>query len=133
MTDESVVWLEEVGKEDIAIVGGKGASLGEMLRAELPVPPGFGVTAQAFKRFIDENGINDELFGSLEMNVDNADILRDVEKKAKQVIMGAKVKYREPCIREGKHSLLAAVQNSIKAYLPDASLIVEEGKYDIYT
>jgi len=84
MTEDSVVWLEEVGKEDIAIVGGKGASLGEMLRAELPVPTGFAVTAQAFRRFIDENGINDELFGSLEVDVDNADILRDAEKKAKR-------------------------------------------------
>ncbi len=84
MTEDSVIWLEEVGKEDIAIVGGKGASLGEMLRAELPVPGGFAVTAQAFRRFIDENGINDELFGSLEVDVDNADILRNAEKKAKR-------------------------------------------------
>src|SRR3990170_890280 len=109
MTEDSVVWLEEVGKEDIAIVGGKGASLGEMLRAELPVPRGFAVTAQAFRRFIDENGINDELFGSLD--VDNADILRDAEKKAKKVIMDAKMppdidnsirsKYQEMCKREG--------------------------------
>ena len=91
MTEDSVVWLEEVGKEDIAIVGGKGASLGEMLRAELPVPTGFAVTAQAFRRFIDENGINDELFGSLEVDVDNADILRNAEKKAKKIIMDAKM------------------------------------------
>jgi len=84
MTEDSVVWLEEVGKEDIAIVGGKGASLGEMLRAELPVPTGFAVTAQAFRRFIDENGINDALFSSLEVDVDNADILRNAEKTAKR-------------------------------------------------
>ena len=90
MTENSVVWLEEVGKEDIAIVGGKGASLGEMLRAELPVPTGFAVTAQAFRRFIDETGINDELFGSLEVDVDNADILRNAEKKAKKIMMDAK-------------------------------------------
>src|SRR3990172_8127948 len=77
MTDDMVVWLEEVGKEDIAIVGGKGASLGEMLRAELPVPAGFAVTAQAFRRFIDENGIGEELFSSLEINVDDAETLPD--------------------------------------------------------
>ncbi len=91
MTEDSVVWLEEVGKEDIAIVGGKGASLGEMLRAELPVPTGFAVTAQAFRRFIDENGINDELFGALEVNVDDSDILRKAEKNAKNIIMNAKI------------------------------------------
>jgi len=81
MTEDSVVWLEEVGKEDIAIVGGKGASLGEMLRAELPVPTGFAVTAQAFRRFIDENGISEELFSSLDVDVDDADILRALRKK----------------------------------------------------
>src|SRR3990172_1087433 len=91
MKEESVVWLEEVGKEDIAIVGGKGASLGEMIHAELPVPPGFAVTAQAFRRFIDENGIAEKLFGSLDVNVDDAEILRGAEKTAKKIVMEAKV------------------------------------------
>src|SRR3990172_561088 len=111
MANDSVVWLEEVGKEDIAIVGGKGASLGEMIRAELPVPGGFAVTAQAFRRFLDENGISDELFSSLDVNVDDANILRDAEKKAKKIVLGAKIpvdieksiasKYKELCKREG--------------------------------
>src|SRR3990170_6918483 len=91
MANDMVVWLEEVGKEDISIVGGKGASLGEMLRAELPVPTGFAVTAQAFRRFIDENGVSKELFKSLEVNVDDADMLREAEKKAKKIIMGANI------------------------------------------
>ncbi len=139
MTDESVVWLEEVGKEDIAIVGGKGASLGEMLRAELPVPPGFAVTAQAFRRFVDENGINDELFSSLEVDVDNADILRDAEKKAKKIIMGAKIpadmeksiksKYRELCKRE-KDEVFVAVRSSATAEdLPDASFAGQQDTF----
>ena len=120
MTEDSVVWLEEVGKEDIAIVGGKGASLGEMLRAELPVPTGFAVTAQAFRRFIDENGISEKLFGSLEVDVDDADVLRSAEKKAKQIIMDAKMpqdieksirsKYKELCKREGEEVYVAAVR-----------------------
>jgi pyruvate,water dikinase len=139
MTDESVVWLEEVGKEDIAIVGGKGASLGEMLRAELPVPPGFAVTAQAFRRFIDENEIGDELFSSLEVDVDNADILRDAEKKAKKIIMGAKIsadmeksiksKYRELCKRE-KDEVFVAVRSSATAEdLPDASFAGQQDTF----
>jgi pyruvate,water dikinase len=115
MANDSVVWLEEVGKEDIAIVGGKGASLGEMIRAELPVPGGFAVTAQAFRRFIDENGISDELFRSLEVDVDDADILREAEKNAKKIIMGASIpadieesirsKYRDLCQRELSNQL----------------------------
>ncbi len=139
MTEDSVIWLEEVGKEDIAIVGGKGASLGEMLRAELPVPTGFAVTAQAFRRFIDENGINDELFSSLEVDVDNADLLRDAEKKAKKIIMGAKIpadmeksiksKYRELCKRE-KDEVFVAVRSSATAEdLPDASFAGQQDTF----
>ncbi|MGB8217522.1 MAG: phosphoenolpyruvate synthase [Candidatus Methanoperedens sp.] len=139
MIEDPVIWLEEVGKEDIAIVGGKGASLGEMLRAELPVPPGFAVTAQAFRRFIDENGINDELFSSLEVDVDNADILRDAEKKAKKIIMGAKIpadmeksiksKYRELCKRE-KDEVFVAVRSSATAEdLPDASFAGQQDTF----
>jgi len=43
---DAVVWLEEVGKEDLSVVGGKGASLGEMIKIGVPVPGGFAVTAQ---------------------------------------------------------------------------------------
>jgi pyruvate,water dikinase len=40
-TTRSVVWFSEVGKEDLGLVGGKGANLGELTRAGIPVPPGF--------------------------------------------------------------------------------------------
>ena len=59
---DTVVWLEEVGKEDLSVVGGKGASLGEMINIGVPVPGGFAVTAQAFRDFIDRSGISEELF-----------------------------------------------------------------------
>ncbi|KAB2948263.1 MAG: phosphoenolpyruvate synthase [Candidatus Methanoperedens sp.] len=139
MTEDSVVWLEEVGKEDIAIVGGKGASLGEMLRAELPVPTGFAVTAQAFRRFIDETGINDELFGSLEVDVDNADILRNAEKKAKKIIMDAKMpldiensirsKYREMCKKENEEVFVAVRSSATAEDLPDASFAGQQDTF----
>ncbi len=139
MANDTVVWLEEVGKEDIAIVGGKGASLGEMIRAELPVPGGFAVTAQAFRRFIDENGISDELFNSLEVNVDDSDILRGAEKKAKKLIMDAKIpadiektirsKYKELCKKEG-HEVFVAVRSSATAEdLPDASFAGQQDTF----
>lgn len=63
----SVVWFSEVGREDIGLVGGKGANLGELIRAGIPVPPGFVVTADTYFRFIHQNGlepvIKKELFG----------------------------------------------------------------------
>ena len=56
-----VSWFEEVAKDDHATVGGKGANLGELVRAGLPVPPGFVVTADAYFRSMDESGIREEL------------------------------------------------------------------------
>lgn len=43
--------LGDIGREDVAIAGGKGASLGELVRAGIPVPPGFVVTAEAYAAF----------------------------------------------------------------------------------
>ncbi len=48
--------LGEVGYNQVALVGGKAASLGEMLRAGIPVPPGFVITTDAF-----QTGMTDEL------------------------------------------------------------------------
>ena len=139
MENRSVVWLEEVGKEDIAIVGGKGASLGEMMHAELPVPGGFAVTAQAFRRFIDENIAGDELFKCLEIDVDNPEVLNEAERKAKKLIMEGKIpqdiensirsKYRELCDREG-HEVYVAVRSSATAEdLPGASFAGQQDTF----
>lgn len=46
---------------DVSRAGGKGASLGEMTRAGIPVPPGFVVLAEGFDRFVEETGVNVEI------------------------------------------------------------------------
>jgi len=43
-----VVWFNEVGREDVDYVGGKGANLGEMTQEKFPVPNGFIVTSHAY-------------------------------------------------------------------------------------
>ncbi len=61
MTKKHIVWFEEVGKEDVGLVGGKGANLGEMTSANLPIPYGFVVTSHAYFRFIKEAGIQEKI------------------------------------------------------------------------
>jgi pyruvate, water dikinase len=56
-----IAWFEEVSKQDAPLVGGKGANLGEMTRAKLPVPPGFVVTVDAFRAFLKENALTQEI------------------------------------------------------------------------
>ncbi len=58
--------FNEIGKHDAAIAGGKGASLGEMTQAGIPVPPGFVILADAFERFITETKLIAEIDAILE-------------------------------------------------------------------
>jgi phosphoenolpyruvate synthase/pyruvate phosphate dikinase len=53
---EAIRWFGEIGLTDVALVGGKGANLGELTTAELPVPPRFVVTAAAYLEAISESG-----------------------------------------------------------------------------
>ena len=50
-------WLEEIGAGDLAIVGGKGANLGELVAAGVPVPAAFCVTTDAYRALLDEHGL----------------------------------------------------------------------------
>jgi len=61
MTAPVVAWFADLGKHDTATVGGKGANLGELTRAGLPVPAGFVVTAQGFLGAMDHAGVRSEL------------------------------------------------------------------------
>lgn len=61
----SIIWFERLGRQDVPSVGGKNASLGEMIghlsAAGVDVPPGFATTAAAFWRFVDANDLRREI------------------------------------------------------------------------
>jgi pyruvate,water dikinase len=56
-----IAWFEEITKNDIDIAGGKGANLGEMVHAQIPVPPGFVVTSTAYFEFLKETRLINEI------------------------------------------------------------------------
>ncbi|MFA4701639.1 phosphoenolpyruvate synthase [Pyrococcus kukulkanii] len=60
MAYKFIKWFEELSKEDVPLVGGKGANLGEMTKAGIPVPPGFCVTAEAYKYFVENVKVSKE-------------------------------------------------------------------------
>ena len=78
--------LSELDKGSIRLVGGKGASLGEMLKAGFPVPPGFVISARAFEEFLKETNAIEEVeavwdrinIKDVENIEENAEIIRDV-------------------------------------------------------
>jgi len=124
-----ILWLEEIRKEDIAAVGGKGASLGEMSSMGLPVPGGFVVTSRAFRHFLIETGIEQPLFSNLEnLNVDDNNALEQASKKARALVMKAKMpaslkdRIRESYQKLNGGGMVVAVRSSATAEdLPDAS------------
>jgi len=107
-----VVWLEDVRRKDIPLVGGKGASLGEMIGAGLPVPGGFAVTADAFRRFITETGIADQIFKALEIDVDNDEQLVKLGITSISSNIDAVERVREMVARTEQKILLDAARSS---------------------
>jgi len=76
---KNIVWFKEVGKGDVGLVGGKGANLGELTRAGLPVPPGFIVTANAYFNFLKETQLDLKIRQLLKkVDVENGKLLHKV-------------------------------------------------------
>ena len=88
--EKYIVWNREVGKDDVRIVGGKGANLGELMRAGLPVPNFFIVTAKAYRDFLEKTGLKKEITKILEgLNVDDTKALQDAASKIQDLIKEA--------------------------------------------
>jgi pyruvate,water dikinase len=133
----NILWLEEIRKEDIISVGGKGASLGEMASIGLPVPRAFVVTAQAFRRFLVETGLEKKLFAAYDqLDVENNEALEKAADTAKAMVLKAKM---PPKIRDeiraaykkmDNGNLIVAVRSSATAEdLPDASFAGQQETY----
>jgi pyruvate,water dikinase len=83
-----VLWLDEVRKEDTPLVGGKNANLGEMAAAGIPVPPGFAVTAYAFKYFLEKTGLGEKIYEMLrKLDVNNTRELEETTRKIREMIL----------------------------------------------
>lgn len=83
MTEKNVVWLSDLSKKDIKLVGGKGANLGEMYNAKFPVPNAFTVTTNTFFSFLKEAKIEDEIKSILKkIDVDKTN---ELTKKASEI------------------------------------------------
>lgn len=85
---KNILWFEEVGKDDGALVGGKGANLGELTKSGLPVPHGYIITAQAYFDYIKATGL-DQKIGSVLEGFDKEDSkdLQARAEKAKALIL----------------------------------------------
>ena len=134
MTDY-VLWFDGLGMNDVNRVGGKNASLGEMIShlndMGVSVPNGFATTADAFREFLDQSGLNDRIQNLLlALDVEDvnalakagADIRRWVVETPFQPALEAAIAEAFVKLQAGNDNLAVAVRSSATAEdLPDAS------------
>lgn len=132
-----VVWFKDIGKKDIPLVGGKGANLGEMYAAGIPVPNGFCVTAPAYYYFLEANTLRDKIKDALKnLDVNDNDELFAASRRVKDIIMRAKMpddlgdQIRSAYQKFPHKDQEVAVRSSATAEdLPDASFAGQQATY----
>jgi len=126
----AVLWLKDVDADDVGTVGGKAASLGELIGAGLPVPPGFTVTAGTYRTFIEEAEIDEELFAAVDVDPEDSVALREAEETAAELILETplpddvreEIVERYRTMGDGDDEAFVAVRSSATAEdLPDSS------------
>jgi pyruvate,water dikinase len=132
---EYVVSLDKLGKHDVEHVGGKNASLGEMISnlagAGVSVPGGFATTAQAYRDFLELSGLNQQIHDALDaLDVDDVNALAKTGAQIRQWIMdaefpeklNAEIRTAFAALSAGNPDVAVAVRSSATAEdLPDAS------------
>lgn len=88
-----ILWFDEIGIEDISLVGGKNASLGEMCKnTHVKIPQGFAITAYAYKYILEKAGVLNDLKAVLHgLNIHDSQALEKAGEKARKLIMGCEL------------------------------------------
>lgn len=90
--DKHILWFKEIDKDDVGLVGGKGANLGEMASLDLPVPPGFVVTAAAYFQFLKENNLGKLIKQEVKkVDLERPETVSQVSAKIKPAIKKGKI------------------------------------------
>jgi pyruvate,water dikinase len=141
MMADFIVWFDRYHPSDQARVGGKNASLGEMMAAGLPVPPGFAVTTEAYHTLRDHPDIRSAVHALLAgVDLGDPDGLEAIARKVRATVESAplptdlvdqvRAAYAELCERCGVADVPVAVRSSATAEdLPDASFA---GEHDTF-
>ncbi len=127
---KNILTLDEVNKDSIPEVGGKGANLGEMYQAKFPVPNAFMVTAGAFEEFLKTAKIKDAIMIILaDVDINSEESLRGASEEIKAIFMKEKMSWElEKEIAEayeklggGKEDFVAVRSSATAEDLPEAS------------
>lgn len=143
-TTSYIRWFETLGREDVALVGGKNASLGEMISTLRPkgitVPDGFATTADAFWTFLEANHLKARIHGVLDAMAQGSVALSDAGASIRTMIREAdmppavadaiQAAYEALSQRYGGDAVDVAVRSSATAEdLPEASFAGQQESY----
>lgn len=138
-----VLWFDELKREDVALVGGKSSSLGELTSSTgVPVPYGFATTAYGYRQFMKETGVEAKIREALDGldDVENSALLREVCAHIRKMICEAEMPedlakairdaYQQLAKQVGEDDPFVAVRSSATAEdLPDASFAGQQDTY----
>jgi len=139
-----VKWFDEIGAQDVALVGGKNASLGEMIRnlgkKGVNIPPGFAITAEAYKYVVEKAGISQEIKHTLaDLDTHDMDNLADRGEKLRNLIAHSpcpkrleeeiRLSYRKMEERFGENVDVAVRSSATAEDLPTASFAGQQTSY----
>ena len=128
--------FSKLTNRDVMVAGGKGASLGEMTKAKIPVPPGFVIVANAFDRFLEETDLGVEIKAVLEeeVNIKDTNSVEDASEKIRDMIHDVKFPkdIGDEAMKEFKRlkAKLVAVRSSATA--EDSSIASWAGELESY-
>lgn len=135
-----IAWFGDLDKGDVGLAGGKGANLGELVRAGLPIPPGFVITSGMYNKFLRESGIQGKIMDVLKRtNADNSSKLQRSSREIRELIrnteMPAEIKehilknYRKLCNSEGEKEFVAIRSSATAEDLPGASFAGQQDTF----
>lgn len=139
-----ILWFDQLGIEDVPLVGGKNASLGEMYREltgrGVKVPNGFAITAAAYRYLLDKAGIKNKIREILsDLNTHDTRNLAERGQRVRQLILHAefpedltqqiKEAYGHLCKQYGPHVDVAVRSSATAEDLPDASFAGQQDTY----
>lgn len=139
-----VLWFDQIGIDDVPLVGGKNASLGEMYKnltaKGVNIPNGFAITAHAYKFILEKAGIEEEIKDILsDLDVDDVENLAERGRKVRSIIRNCRFPselkveiikaYNNLCKQYGKNTDVAVRSSATAEDLPTASFAGQQETY----
>ncbi len=129
-----IAWFKSVNMQDLPLVGGKGANLGEMF-GEFPIPNGFCITVNAYREFLKQNKLEDKIFPSLKkLDIEKTEELDKESKRVRDLILGSEMpeavkKEIVENYKKLKEKFVAVRSSATAEDLPTASFAGQQDTY----